>query len=188
MPLLMLEFLENTDRAFFLFLNGIRCGFFNKTMPYLTELWVWIPLFSWWLYLLYKKYRKKLLVIIPFVVALVIVTDQGANVIKNSVKRYRPSHNTEIWHKVQLVNNYMGGEYGFISNHAANVFGVAFFVFFLLRPAKKIVVFSLFAWAVFIGYSRIYLGVHYPLDIAGGALLGFFAAILLSTLCKRILV
>jgi undecaprenyl-diphosphatase len=187
MPLLMLELVENTDRELFLFLNGMRCGFFDKTMPYLTELWVWIPLFAWWLYELYKKYKKKIVAIILFLIVLIVFTDQGANLIKNSVKRYRPSHNLGIRSEVKLINNYMGGEYGFVSNHAANVFGVAFFAFFLLRPTRKIIVFSLFAWALFIGYSRIYLGVHYPLDIAGGALLGLAAAWLLSTINKRVL-
>jgi len=182
----MFEFLENTDRSLFLFLNGMYCSFCDVLMPYLTELWVWIPLFTWWLYELYKKYQKKLLLIVLFVVALVVVTDQGSNLIKKSVKRYRPSHNIEIKDQVHVVKDYRGVEYGFISTHAANVFGVAFFVFFLLRPARKIIVLSLFAWALFIGYTRVYLGVHYPLDVAGGAILGFISAFILSKICLKL--
>ena len=182
----MLQLLEDIDRSLFLLLNGMRCGFFDKTMPYLTELWLWIPLFCWWLYDLFKKYRKKIIVVIVCLAALVVITDQGANLVKNSVKRYRPSHNLEITGQVATVNNYMGGQYGFVSNHAANVFGVAFFVFFMLRPTKRILVLSLFAWAFFIGYTRIYLGVHYPLDIAGGAMLGLAAALVISITCKRL--
>lgn len=182
----MLQLLEDIDRSLFLLLNGMRLSVFDKTFPYLTELWLWIPLFCWWLYELFKKYRKKIAAVIICVAALVVITDQGANLVKNSVKRYRPSHNTEIKGQVVTVNNYMGGQYGFVSNHAANVFGVAFFVFFLLRSAKKILIFSLFAWALFIGYTRIYLGVHYPLDIAGGAMLGMAAALVVSLTCRRI--
>jgi len=182
----MLELLENTDRSLFLFLNGMHCSFCDKVMPYLTEFWVWTPLFAWWLYLLYKRYQKKLLVLVLCIPFLIVITDQGSNVIKNVVKRHRPSHNVEIREMVHVVNNYKGGEYGFVSNHAANVFGVAFFVFFMIRPAKKMVVFSLFAWAIFIAYTRIYLGVHYPLDVAGGAILGFVAAVILSKICLKL--
>jgi len=182
----MLDFIENTDRQLFLYLNGMHCDFYDAVMPYLTELWVWIPLFAWWLYELYKKYQKKLLVLVFFVAALIVVTDQGSNVIKRSVKRYRPSHNIEMKDQVHVVKDYRGGEYGFISNHAANVFGVAFFAFFLLRPAKKRIVLSLFAWALFIGYTRVYLGVHYPLDVAGGALWGLISAFILSKICLKL--
>jgi undecaprenyl-diphosphatase len=173
----MFQVLENADRALFLYLNGKHCDLCDKVMPVLTELWVWIPLFAWWFFELYKKHKKKVAVIILCVVALVFCTDQGANLIKKSVKRYRPTHNLEIQQQVHAVNNYKGGQFGFVSNHAANVWGISFFVFFLLRPAKKIVVFSLFAWAIFICYSRIYLGVHYPLDILGGAIWGTLCAI-----------
>ncbi len=181
----MLQFLEDADRQVFLFLNGMHCGFCDTVMPYLTELWVWIPLFAWWLWLLYRKFDNHIVKIVLCLAALILITDQGANIIKNSVKRYRPSHNVEIQNKVHVVNDYKGGEYGFISNHAANVWGVAFFAFFLLRPTKKLIVVSLFGWAIFICYTRIYLGVHYPLDVAGGAIFGFIAAFFMSKLCRK---
>jgi len=182
----MREFLENTDRNLFLYLNGKHSAFFDAIMPLITEFWAWVPLFIWWGWLLYKKYPKKLLIIVLFIAGLILATDQGANGIKNTVKRYRPSHNPEIGAQVHVVNNHKGGQYGFVSNHAANVFGVAFFLFFLLRPAKKIVVASLFAWALFICYTRIYLGMHYPADLAGGATWGFICAYILSRFCLKL--
>ncbi|HXB41935.1 MAG TPA: phosphatase PAP2 family protein [Bacteroidia bacterium] len=182
-----MEFLKHIDRELFLFLNGFHCSFCDAIMPYLTELWVWIPLFLWWLYLLCKKYGKKVLSIAILIAALIFTSDQGANLIKKSVKRYRPSHNIEIKDKVHIVDEKRGGEYGFISNHSSNVFALAFFLFFLLKPAKKIVYISLFTWAIFIGYTRIYLGVHYPLDIAGGAIWGFVIAFIFSKISLKVL-
>lgn len=184
----MLEALKNTDASLFLYLNGMHCPACDAVMPYLTEFWMWIPLFAWWLWLLFKKYGKKVISVVLFLIVLIVVTDQGANVIKKSVKRYRPTHNLQIKDKVHVVNDYRGGEYGFVSNHAANVWGVAIFVFLLLRPVKKVIVFSFFAWALFICYTRIYLGVHYPLDLVGGALLGVVAGYLIAKMNRKVLV
>lgn len=174
----MLSFLKNTDRDLFLFLNGMHSDFCDMVMPYLTSFWVWIPLFAWWLYEVYKKHKQKTALIAVFVLALILASDQGSSLIKKSVKRYRPSHNTEISQKVHIVDGYRGGEYGFISSHASNSFAIAVFAFLLLRPAKKILILSLFLYACITCYTRIYLGVHYPLDILGGALLGSILAII----------
>lgn len=183
----MLDLLRHTDTSFFLLLNGLHCAFCDKVFPILTEFWAWIPLFLLWFWLLYKKFRKKLFTVAFCIVALVLLTDQSANLVKKTVKRYRPSHNLLIKDKVHVVNDYRGGEYGFVSNHAANVWGIAIFLFLLLRPAKKWIILSLFTWAVFICYTRIYLGVHYPLDILGGALLGGCIGWLVSKLCYKLL-
>ncbi len=172
----MLDFLRNTDKDLFLCLNGMHNGFFDSVMPYLTGFWVWIPLFIWWLYEVYKRHKLKTIAILFFAVALIFASDQSANVIKKSVKRYRPTHNIEIQEKVHVFDDYRGGEFGFVSGHASTSFAIAVFVFLLMRPDKKLFLLSLFLWACITAYSRIYLGVHYPLDILGGALLGSLIA------------
>jgi undecaprenyl-diphosphatase len=172
----VLDFLRNIDKDLFLYLNGTHCGFCDLIMPYLSTSWIWTPLFAWALYEVYKKYRKKTIVIAIFVVGLIFASDQGSGFIKKSVKRYRPTYNIEIREKVHTVDGYRGGEYGFISSHAANSFAIAVFVFLLMRPTKRLLVISLFLYAFVTCFSRIYLGVHYPLDILGGALLGSILA------------
>jgi undecaprenyl-diphosphatase len=168
----VLNFLKNTDKDLFLFLNGMHCSFCDVIMPYLTSFWVWIPLFVWWLYEVYKKYKQKVVVIAVFVAALIFASDQSSGLIKKSVKRYRPTYNIEISSKVHTVDDYKGGQYGFVSSHAANSFAIALFLFLIIRPVKFFFMLSLFLYACVTCYTRIYLGVHYPLDILGGAMLG----------------
>jgi undecaprenyl-diphosphatase len=103
----------------------------------------------------------------------VALTDQiASHLIKNWVQRLRPSHEPSLSGLVHLVNGYRGGKFGFVSSHAANSFGIALFLFFLLRKSLPQIGYILFPWAIAVSYSRIYLGVHYPADILGGALIG----------------
>jgi undecaprenyl-diphosphatase len=77
---------------------------------------------------------------------------------------------------------YKGGSFGFFSNHASNFFGVVTLFLLLMKPARKWIAVLLFAWALLIGYSRIYLGVHYPGDIIVGAIYGMLIAWCVSKL------
>lgn len=181
----MLDFLRNTDKDLFLCLNGMHNSFLDSIMPYLTSFWVWIPLFIWWLYEVYKRHKLKTVAILVFAIALIFVSDQSANAIKKSFKRYRPTHNTELQDKTHVVDGYRGGEFGFVSGHAANAFAVAFFAFLLMRPGNKLFSISLFLWASITAYTRIYLGVHYPFDILGGALLGSLLAFIFYKIYSR---
>jgi len=104
---------------------------------------------------------------------LITLSDQlSVHVFKNVFLRYRPTHNLNLEGLVHTVNEYYGGQYGFISSHAANTFALATFISLLLQKHYKYITVLLFAWAAFISYSRIYLGVHYPADVAVGALFG----------------
>ena len=102
----------------------------------------------------------------------------SARIIKPGVQRFRPSHSIELRDEVHLVTPpgqdqpYRGGRFGFVSSHAANYTGIALYFGLLLGGGAWLWV--LLGWAAIIGYSRMYLGVHFPLDIAGGMLLGAF--------------
>ena len=171
----MLDQLELLDRNLFLFINAFHAPVFDNVMYYVSQMWVFLPVFFYWLYEVYKKTGfKKLMILLGFFVLLIILTDQTSNQIKHAVKRYRPSHNLEIQAQVHIVNDYKGGQYGFFSGHATNSFGVAMLLFLLFDKKRRWFRFTFFLWAALTAYSRIYLGVHYPSDIFVGMIAGLF--------------
>jgi len=139
---------------------------------------VWIPFYVLIAWLLVLKYGKRVWIPIALVPVLVLLTDQGSNLLKNLVERPRPCHEPLLEGLVHTVNGRCGGMYGFVSAHAANTFGIAAFTIPLLR--RNWYTWTVIIWAVIVSYSRIYLGVHYPGDVLGGALLGLAAGAALA--------
>jgi len=161
------------DHTIFLFLNSHHSPFFDNVMWILSLKTVWIPLYLAIIWMIYRRYRKRVWIPLILIPVLVLIDDQGSNLLKNLIERPRPCHEPALTGMVHTVNGYCGGMYGFVSSHAANSFGVAAFTATLLK--KRWFSWSIFTWAALISYSRIYLGVHYPGDIIGGALLGIMA-------------
>lgn len=177
------------DTRLFLFLNGFHNSFFDVVMEYISKMWIWIPLYISVIVYLIRKWKKESIWLILAVIACVVLTDQFTNLIKMIFERPRPSHAVDLQGLVHNVNGYLSGKYGFVSGHSANVFGFALLTSLIIR--KQAYTIPIFLWAGLVAYSRIYLGVHYPLDILGGAILGFLVAGLvfwvLNTIRKRLL-
>lgn len=118
---------------------------------------------------------------------LVALTDIiSSRVFKETFDRIRPCNEPDMIPHMRLLVRGCPGGYGFTSSHAANHFGMATYFFLTFRFILKKWVWIAIAWAVMISYAQIYVGVHYPLDIVGGAFLGiFFGALIALVFHKR---
>lgn len=171
----MLEELIQYDTDVFLYLNNLGTDTWDGFWLFVTNKVSSIPLYIVLLLLAYKQVGlKKTLLILVSVGVLIGATDQLANFFKYGVARLRPCHNPDIDGLVRLVKSSCGGKYGYFSAHAANSFAVAIFFGNLLKDKFKYIKYLLIVWAAFVAYSRIYIGVHYTLDVATGILIGTF--------------
>jgi len=160
------------DQSVFYLINGAHCRFldgFMVVVTYLGETWVLIPLMAILFILTFKKRTWPLFLL---VVVTLLTSDAAAHWIKPHAARLRPSHALP---NVHILMNYTGGQYGFPSSHATNSFALAVLLGWAW-PRRR---WAFIGLALLISYSRIYLGVHYPGDILGGAALGSLIAGLL---------
>jgi undecaprenyl-diphosphatase len=163
--------LERLDQQLFLFLNSLNSPFWDKVMSAISGTVIWVPLYLAILIWLGFRYKRKFWIIVLFIIIAVTLADQGSvQLFKNVFHRLRPCHEPSLQGLVHLVNGRCGGLYGFVSSHASNSFNVALLSLMLVK--KRWYTISILVWASVIGYSRIYLGVHYPGDVICGAMLG----------------
>lgn len=171
----LIDTLKIWDTDLFLFLNGLHSTFFDGFMFAVSAKFTWIPLYVALLYVIIKSKKRESIWLILALVLCVVVADQIASgIIKNAVQRLRPSHDGNLEGLVHLVRGHKSGKYGFVSSHASNTFGLAVLTSLFFKDKTYTTVILL--WAILVSYSRIYLGVHYPLDILGGATVGVVVA------------
>jgi undecaprenyl-diphosphatase len=163
--------LEHLDQQLFLFLNSLNSPFFDKVMYAISGRVIWAPVYLTILIYLGVSYKRKFWVILVFIILAVTLADQiSVQLFKNVFHRLRPCHEPSLDGLVHLVRGECGGLYGFVSSHASNSFNVALLSLMLIK--KRWYTISIITWASVIGYSRIYLGVHYPGDVICGGMLG----------------
>ena len=175
-----METLEQLDKELFLYLNDMQSPFWNTVMVFVSEKLVWIPFYLGLIVYLVWRYRRRSILMLAMVLIAIGLSDFIASgIFKPYFARLRPCHDASLSEFVNIVEG-CGGQFGFMSSHAANSFALA--VFFNLILSDRYAVFKvvLVVWAVVVSYSRIYLGVHYPGDVIGGALLGSFLAYVCS--------
>ena len=184
----MLERLIHIDTEILLAINGWHAPWADTLMWIISAKTTWIPLYLLLIVLLVYRYRQPapttvkwlqkvpacVVMILTIVAAVGLADFIASGILKDWVARPRPSRVPELEGVLHLVNGYKSGRYGFVSSHAANTMACG--LLFSLIWRKKITTVSLMLWVAANCYSRMYLGVHYPLDILGGLIVGALVA------------
>ena len=185
----MLEKLIHIDTEVLLAINGWHAPWADTLMWIISAKATWIPLYVLLIGLLIWRYRQpvptavKWLQRVPVCVVMIVVIALAvgaadfiaSGILKDWVARPRPTRVPELEGVLHLVNGYKSGRYGFVSSHAANTMACA--LLFSLIWRNKIATCGLMLWVAANCYSRMYLGVHYPLDILGGLTVGALVAV-----------
>ena len=181
----MLDPLLQIDTELLIFLNNLGSEQWDSFWFFLTNQFSWSPLFAFLLFLIFKKFGwKNGVLLLLFLIVLITFSDQFTNLIKNTFERLRPCNTEGVIEQIRNFN-YKPSSYSFYSGHAASSMTFSFFVILLLKSHFKYI-WVLLLFPLLFGYSRIYLGVHYPLDIVSGYFAGIFFGYLFFLLQKKL--
>ena len=161
------------DKQLLLAINGSDSLFVDYLAKTLTTATTWIPLYVSLFYVVVKNndnFRRIICILACAGLCVLFAGTVDDLLVKPIVARLRPTHDFQIGMLVDTVDGYRGGKYGFFSAHAANTFSIA--VFFSLLMRSRLVTLLLVGWSLTNCWTRLYLGVHYPLDILCGLLWG----------------
>ena len=152
----------------------------DAILPYLREAEIWIPFYLFLLVFITLNFGKKGWWWALSLIMTAIVSDlTSSSLVKNLVFRLRPCHNPDLAETIRILVIYCPQSSSFTSSHACNHFALATFIYLTLRQTSRWWG-ILFFWAFAISYTQVYVGVHYPIDILGGALLGCFIGFVTS--------
>jgi undecaprenyl-diphosphatase len=169
----MLDQLIELDKTLLIFLNNLGSPSWDGLWLVVTNKRTFIPMYMVLLYFMCKSLSKKEVMLLVLTVALMILfTDQVTNLFKFTFERFRPCAQEGVFELIRQGE--CGATYGFFSGHSSNSMATAIFVGLMLRPLYKNVIYLLIVWSIVVAYSRIYLGLHYPLDILCGLSFGAF--------------
>jgi len=181
----LLQDIIQIDQNLLIYLNNLGSTKWDSLWLFITNQFFWSPLFILIFYLTIKSYGWKTggFLILSMIV-MVAFSDQFTNFIKNTVQRSRPNNNEEIKHLLRVLINPQS--YSFMSGHATTSTFFSVYVLLLLKDNYKYIYLILFFPLVF-SYSRLYLGVHFPIDIFVGILIGVTFANLYFILSKKVI-
>lgn len=182
----MIEWLDQTDKALMLFLNGFNSDLMDPVMGFITNKKTWYPAYGLLLiYLLYRHKSRGLYFVLVIVLTVVLSDQITSTLLKPNVGRLRPCHQEGFSLQIHRVGP-CGGVYSFASGHSANSFALATIISLLVFGGQKKYYLALYIWAAIVAYSRVYVGVHFPGDIVFGAMLGILSGHLLFRLWNRV--
>jgi undecaprenyl-diphosphatase len=170
----ILDSLNRFDHWLFEKINGQWTNsFFDFVFSFLRLSNFWMPLYLFVFLFVAINFKRNWWWWIIFFLCTTALTDMvGTQAFKHVFARLRPCNDPVIGPSVRLLLKGCAGGYSFISNHAANHFGLAAFSYFTLRHYLPKWAWIGWPWAFSIGYAQIYVGIHYPFDVICGAILG----------------
>ncbi len=182
----MNELLHLDESLFFLINQVGQSALLDWILPFWRNRNSWLPLYALLLGLAVYKFRWKSLAWVVLLALTVAAGDMLSHrVIKQQVQRPRPCQNEAIKSEVRLLVP-CGSGYSFTSNHATNHFALAVFFAGTVGVFFRKWRWLFFLWAALVAYAQVYVGVHYPLDVTAGAILGMTIGGLVVLIWKRI--
>lgn len=180
----MIEEILKLDSQLFLFLNNLGSPAFDNFWIYLSykesNILFYLALLIFYFFSESKKIKlSEVFYSLLFIAIMIAIADQTANLFKDSFQRLRPCYNESLISFVRLVNESCGGKYGFFSAHASNSFSLAVFFGLLFKNKFRFIIYMTLFYAFLISFSRIYLGVHFPLDIFFGGVYGIITGLVI---------
>lgn len=189
----MFDFLEQIDADILLAINGANNPALDSVMWVISGKIIWIPFGILLLILTYRKcgWKTTSMLMLGTVLCFILADQLSVHLFKEVFQRYRPSHHLELSQKLHFHSFpngelYKSGQYGFISSHASNFFAFSVFMFLYLKSSFSRIGYVLLSICILVAYSRVYLGVHYPSDVIGGAFFGSFVGLVVYVLIKKI--
>lgn len=151
-------------------LNGMGTEQWDQFWLIATNQLSWIPLYLFFIFLVFKSFGwKKGLAMVLLTALMVTFSDQFTVFLKNSFERLRPNRDPAINEVIRILKN--NSSFSFVSGHATTSMAVSVLMYLTLRKSYPYT-WLFFIWPLMFAYSRIYIGVHFPLDVICGALLG----------------
>lgn len=169
----MVEILLHWDAAFFQFINSsLSNPILDALLPLFREKWFWMPVYLFVAAFALLNYKKRgWFIMLGLILSVGLADYTSSTLVKKNVQRLRPCNDPEMFQKLELKVP-CGGGYSFTSSHAANHFAAAIFLIGVFGGLARWVRPVALLWAGLIGFAQVYVGVHYPGDILGGAALG----------------
>ena len=181
----MEQILEADKYLFHLINNKWSNSFFDTLMPFVRNANFWLPLYLFLLIFALLNIKNSGWFILLILCTAALTDVLSSHIIKNHIFRLRPCRDPSLLGTVRVLVFYCPQSSGFTSSHAANHFGLATFASITLYPYAGKWIYLTFLWAFLIIYAQLYVGVHYPIDVLGGALVSVVAGLLASRIYQK---